>query len=220
MSVRHFARAAAAVALAMIGGSAALAQNYDGDTLFRFGAFGQGTFLNYGVTRPAAVSSSSNGLTGGLSAGIDYHPSKYWLMGVEIDAGLGDARGLANGFSYGFDYLATLRGRFGVYPDPDWLIYGTAGVAFLGTEVQSAITSSKAVETLNGLVVGFGVEYNWHHVILFGEYDYATFGTRQFTINNVRHETDADMHALRFGIKFKVGHDHHPDIGRHYDPLK
>ena len=75
------------------------------------------------------------------------------------------------------------------------------------------------METITGLTVGVGAEYSWHHVILFGEYNFANFGARQFTINDVRHETDADVHALRLGVKFKVGHDYH-DLGRHYEPMK
>ena len=198
----------------------AAAQNYDGDTVIKFGAFGQGTFLNFGVTQPLAGSSSANGVVGGLSVAIDYHPSRYYLFGVELDGSLGDARGTFNNTSYGFDYLMQLRGRFGVYPHPDWLIYGTAGVGYLGFEAQRPGVGNKNYETLTGLTVGFGLEYHWHHVILFGEYSYGTFGAHSFKIDDVRHETDADAHLVRLGIKFKVGHDYHQDIGRHYDPLK
>lgn len=220
MAASVWARGLAAALFGLVVGGPAAAQNYDGDMLLRFGAFGQGAFLNYGVTQPATGTASANSFIGGLSAGIDYRPSPYWLIGVEADASLGDARANFNNTSFGLDYLFTARGRFGVFPHPDWLIYGTAGWAALGIEVQRGGTGSKAVETLGGAIVGLGVEYNWHHVILFGEYDYATYGSRAFTINNIRHETDADSHLVRVGIKFKVGHDHFDGLGRHYEPLK
>ena len=193
------------------------AQNYDGDLIVRFGAFGQGALLHWNNTLPAKTTATGSGLTGGLVVGLDYHPSPYWLLGVEIDASLGDARGSVNGIGYGFDYMAALRGRFGVYPQKDWLLYGTAGFAYLGFEAQNHISGTKASETVPGLLVGLGVEYNWSHVILFGEYDYANFSSRQYTISNIRRESEVDTHMLRFGIKFKVGHDYER-LGRHYDP--
>ena len=202
---------------------AANAQNYDGDLLLRFGAFGQANILNYGITLPANGSASAGGVSGGLSVGIDYAPSPYYIMGIEMDASMGDARGnfnnAVNNVSYGLDYLFMLRGRFGVRPTHDWLIYGTAGLAFLGFEAQDHVSGLKAMETVTGLTIGIGAEYAWHHVVLFGEYDYAAFGERSFTINGVRNTTDADTHMLRLGIKFNVGHDHH-SYGSFYDPMK
>lgn len=209
-----------AVALAtMLLASGARAQNYDGDLLLRFGAFGQANILNYGITLPAKGSTSASGAAGGLSVGIDYAPSPYYIMGIEMDASMGDARGNFNDRSYGLDYLFMLRGRFGVRPTRDWLLYGAAGVAFFGFEAQSHLTNSKAMETVSGLTIGLGAEYNLHHVILFGEYNYAAFGERAFTIDTIRHSTDADAHMLRLGIKFNVGHDYHNN-GSFYDPMK
>lgn len=206
-------RAVAALLAIVAGSSSAIAQNHDGDVLIKFGAFGQGTYLNFGVTQPAVGSASAGGGTGGVSVGIDYHPSRYYLFGIELDGVLGDARGDFNGTSYGLDYLVQLRGRFGVYASHDWMLYGTAGMGLLGFEAQRATSGSKFYQTATGLTVGFGAEYNLHHFVLFGEYSYATFGSSEFNINNIRHETDADAHMLRFGVKLKVGHDH---LGRHH----
>ena len=211
--------AAAAVGAGSLTGvpTSANAQNYDGDLIVRFGTFGQGAFLNWNNTLPGKSSASAAGLTGGLVVGVDYHPSPYWLLGVELDGSLGDTRGSVNNIGYGFDYMASLRGRFGVYPTKDWLLYGTAGISYLGFEAQNHITGTKASETVPGLLVGAGVEYNWSHVILFGEYDFTNSGARQYTLSNVRQETEVNAHMLRFGIKFKVGHDYER-LGRHYDP--
>ncbi len=201
--------------------SVAGAQNFEGDHIVRFGLFAQPVFATLGQTRPVSDSATASGVLGGVSAGIDWHPHRYWLYGVEIDAAFGDARGDANTTlgtaNYGIDFLANLRGRFGVYAEPHWLIYGTAGVSFLGIEAGAPqLSSVKSAETLVGLTVGIGTEYKWHHVSLFGEYNFANFASREFTLGTVRHEVDADVHTIRVGIKFDVGHD----FGRFYDPGK
>ena len=228
MAGRAFSRAAlgfaTVVALWSAGVATVTAQNYDGSTVFRFGTFGQGTIANFGIQKPVSGTATASGLQGGLSIGVDFHPHPTWLLGVEMDASLGDARGDANNIGYGVDYLLNLRGRFGVYPTQDWLLYGTAGLSYLGFEAQNHLTSSKAAETIPGALVGIGAEYNWDHVVLFGEYNYVTYGARQFTLDSstraeARYDVDADVHMLRFGIKFKVGHDYER-LGRHYEPYK
>ncbi len=216
-------RLVAALGLLVASGAGpADAQRYDGGGLLKFGVFGQGTFLSFDVDQPVAGSASPGGLTGGLSLGFDVLNRNGWLYGIEADASFGDARGSLNGTSYGFDYMATLRGRLGVYARPDLLVYGTAGVAWLGFEAQPiGVIGGKAYETLTGLTVGVGAEWDWHHTLLFTEYLYAGFGSRSFNVNDVRHTADADAHLLRFGIKFKTGHDYEHGVSRgHYGGTK
>jgi outer membrane immunogenic protein len=215
----------AAVVLLLLtaaGTGAAQAQRYDGGGLLKFGVFGQGTFLDFGINQPVAGSVSSNGLGVGVSFGFDVTSYGGWLWGLEADGSLGDARGISVGTSYGFDYMLSLRARLGHYVHPSVLLYGTAGVAFLGFEAQQPAAGSKAYETLTGITAGGGLEYDWHHVLVFTEYLYAGFDSRQFNINNVRHEADADAHLVRLGIKFKIGHDHYHGVSRDrgYEPLK
>jgi opacity protein-like surface antigen len=213
MLARVVGRAAAALVAAVLGTTGAAAQKFDGTGLVKFGVFGQGTFLDVGLTQPFIASASPSGFAGGVSAGFDLvSRGNGWLLGVEIDGSFGDARDKADIVDFGFDYLATLRGRFGFFPRYDWLIYGTAGVGWLGIEAQRPGVGNKAVETLTGVVGGAGTEIDWHHVILFGEYLYGNFGDRSFTISDVRHRIDADAHIFRLGLKFKVGHDYEHDI--------
>lgn len=206
------------LALAAPGG--ALAQRYDGSSVVSVGVFGQGTWLDFGVSQPVTGTASPSGFAGGVTAGYDFHLPGHWLLGILADVAVGDARSTFAGVDYGHDYFATLRGRFGVYARPDVLLYGSVGVGFLGFEADEVGTTAKASETLTGIAAGAGIEVDWHHVILYGEYVYGGFGDRQFTLSGVRHETDADLHAVRLGIKFKVGHDYYHGVGRHYEPLK
>ena len=222
----HLMRAASVALLLLVasGASPAQAQRYDGGGVLKFGVFGQGTFQNFDVIQPLSGSATANGLTAGLSFGFDVHYPGGWLLGLEVDGSFGDARGSTQGINFGFDYLATLRGRFGVYTRPDLLLYGTAGLAFLGVEVQDVGSTDKAAETLTGLTIGVGAEYDWHHVLLFSEYLYTGYGARSFSINDIRHQIEPDAHLLRFGIKFKTGHDYDHGVprghGDRYEPLK
>lgn len=216
----------AALLMILWAGGAAEAQRYDGSGVVKFGVFGQGTFLNVDQTLPVVASSEPSGFAGGVSAGYDFRLYDRWLLGVEIDGSFGDARARAGLTDYGFDYLLTARGRLGAYVRPGWLLYGTAGVGFLGIEAQRPGLGLKADDTLTGYVVGAGTEIDWHHVILFGEYLYGDFGDRQFSINDntgffpatLRHDASFDAHLVRLGIKFKVGHDysHDYDHPEHY----
>lgn len=231
------AKAAAVLLLTASGFGAAVAQNYDGSGLVKFGVFGQGTWLEVDQTLPVAASSSPSGFAGGVSAGYDLRIRDYFLLGLEIDGSFGDVRARAADTDYGFDYLLTARGRLGTYLRPGWLLYGTAGIGFLGTEAQlpgNTQQGTKAAETLTGFVGGVGTEIDvYNHFILFGEYLYGNFGDRSFTLVDprlgpinpntgnptgleVRHNASIDAHMLRLGIKFKVGHDYahdydHPD---------
>ena len=105
--------------------------------------------------------------------------------------------------NYGHDYLATLRGRAGVYMHPTWLLYATGGV-----EAKSTLTGSKVADTLAGWTMGGGTEVDWRHVILFAEYLYTDFGSLGHTLNGVEERSDHNGHLLRIGVKFKVGHDY------------
>jgi opacity protein-like surface antigen len=224
-------RAAVALLLAVVGAGAAGAQTYDGSGLIKFGAFAQGAFLNVDQTLPVEASSSPSGFTGGFSAGYDLRLRDRFLVGLEVDGSFGDARDSAGITDFGFDYLLTARARLGAYVLPHWLIYGTAGVGFLGMEAHNPGITAKAEETLTGYVVGAGTEIDWHHVILFGEYLYGDFGDRRFTLPDpplsiiTRHEASIEAHLVRLGIKFKVGHDYahdfdHPDHYKRRDSLK
>jgi outer membrane immunogenic protein len=95
---------------------------------------------------------------------------------------------------------------------PTWLVYATGGVAWLGVEAQSTLTGSKAADTLTGWTVGGGTEIDWRcHMILFAEYLYTSFGSVSYSLDGVAERADFDGHLLRFGLKFKVGHDYFHD---------
>lgn len=250
--MRATVRAAAAILALAFGAAAgpAGAQSYDGNTIIKFGVFQQSMLLHMQdrlrvdgpvpFVQPADLTDSATVgtvLAGGLSIGIDFHLPYGLLAGFELDGSLGDARinnlhgARAPIFptDYGFDYLLNLRGRLGYYTRPDLLIYGTAGYSYVGWEAHGKSTgSAKVAETVPGFILGVGLEYEWHHVLLFAEYSHGWYDSRAYTLRfqtptvpplpvNERHIADGEVDTIRLGIKFKVGHDHH-GWGRWYDP--
>jgi outer membrane immunogenic protein len=197
--------------VAAAGAGPARAQNYDGDGVVRVGLFAQGTWLDVKQTLPTSGSADLSGFSGGISAGYDFLRTSRWVLGFEADASLGDLADTVGFASYGFDYLATLRGRAGFYLHPNWLIYGTAGAAWIGFEAQSTLTGDKASETVTGWTAGGGTEVDRDHVIYFAEYLYTDFGSRNSVIDATTHRADLDGHQFRIGLKFKVGHDYFRD---------
>lgn len=197
------ASAACMLIVAAAASGQAQAQNYDGDGRLRFGAFVQGSDLEFDVQRPAiaAGTASSEGLGGGASFGYDVVLRDRLVLGLEADGSIEDSSDKNKGRSFASDYLVTLRGRLGAHLHPGWLVYGTGGAAFLGVEYQhpsflapafaspapfspaplTVVPAAKFSETLTGWTVGGGTEVDLHGIILFAEYLYADFDTFDFT---------------------------------------
>jgi opacity protein-like surface antigen len=218
----------------------AAAQNRDGSVMTRFGVFGQGQYTNIDGTvipiappGPAFSNKASTNYYGlGLSGGLDWH-TRGIVLGVEGDFS-------ANGGSVGIGpakymsaYLATVRGRLGVKATPDLLLYGTAGLGLMASDIRVDTTGAKSQKTLPGFIYGAGLEREWKGVIFFGEYLRSDFGRTSSRIDQIGtfgttastgFDTGYDANVFRLGMKFKVGHDHsHDEVshGRdHHDPLK
>lgn len=174
----------------------------------------------------------------GLHGGHNLPAGANWVLGAEGDFTWGwgeDAVNLmgnltsisGDAFAYTirseveFNWQATLRGRLG-YASGDWLVYGTAGVAFLDVEWNETMTVTRAFagsatyrhskdDIQVGLAIGGGLEKmlndRWS---VRGEYLYENFGSI-----NVPHGAtsppqigkldDIEAHKVRFGITRKIG---------------
>jgi outer membrane immunogenic protein len=215
------------------------AQNRDGSIVARFGVFGQGQFTTIDATNTtpaadvpvllfqrAAAAPIDNNLSdklsgnfygGGLSLGADWRPGRY-VLGIEGDIS-------ANGGQVGFSnakftsaYLTTLRGRLGYVVHPDWTLYGTLGIAALGTEIRADNGGSKAFHTQPGFIYGAGLEREFKDFVLSGEYLHSHFGANDSSVSNgplvtTNFSTSYDVNVFRLGLKLKVGHDfYHDDV--------
>lgn len=242
MTANAITRASAALlfCMAALVSGQAQAQNYDGAGLLRFGVFGQVGNTNFDIEEPevARGSTSDTAFGGGATFGYDYLFQNGLTLGIEGDIGIDTADADRRFRDFSTNFTASIRGRIGGYVSPDLLLYGTAGVAFLGVEydgLTSPVSEFRFGEsdTLTGWIVGAGAEYDWHGIVFFGEYLFASYDSFSFEepvdivdeggvlieSNFFRNDIDIDQHLFRFGVKFIIGHDHR--VGEAYlPPLK
>jgi opacity protein-like surface antigen len=201
-------------AATIVAAEPAAAQNYDAALQVRVGAFLQwanvpGDATNLTTAAREDFSFRSRGL--GATAGLEWINKSAFSWGVEIDGAVmsGKQRILTNEF--GTDYLATLRLRGGRHLRPDLFLYGTVGIGALGVNSRLTATATKVSDTVPGLVIGGGLEWDFGAGLLFGEYLYGRFGTATASTQLEQFSFEPELHAVRFGVKFKVGHDHYYD---------
>ena len=68
------------------------------------------------------------------------------------------------------------------------------------------LSSGETIATVDSVAksaLGGGMEYELHHVVLFGEYLHANYGSNSFQLGGVTHTADMDADVFRAGIKFK-----------------
>jgi outer membrane immunogenic protein len=112
---------------------------------------------------PAPSTLHSQGFIGGGEIGYDYQSGSY-LLGLETDLSYADVRatGSATGpFFIGgqfnttvtsrLDWLGTVRGRLGVLPTSNLLLYGTGGFAYGGLKITTIGTNVAAAPPCNGV---------------------------------------------------------------------
>lgn len=236
MTANAITRATAALlfCMAALVSGPAQAQNYDGAGLLRFGVFGQvgHTTFDIDVRELPEVrgSTSDTAFGGGVTFGYDYLFGNGMILGIEGDIGLDTADAGRNFRDFSTNFMASIRGRIGGYVSPHLLLYATGGVAFLGVEydgLRDELTGFRFSkdDTLTGWMVGGGAEFDWHGIVFFGEYLYASYDSFSFTevvdetdpmAPAFRNDIDLDQHLFRFGVKFIIGHDHR--VGEAYLP--
>jgi outer membrane immunogenic protein len=92
---------------------------------------------------PAALSPSAQGVIGGGQIGYNWQLSSPWLIGLEADLQGSGIKGsdsqtrspaffdtTATGLTKSIDWFGTVRGRVGFLATPQWLLYGTGGLAY------------------------------------------------------------------------------------------
>jgi outer membrane immunogenic protein len=155
--------------------------------------------------------SSTAGVSGGGQAGFNWQTSNTLVLGVETDIQYYGAivrnsgaftstvppgtATLLNQFTSRTPWLGTLRGRVGITPDPNVLLYATGGLAYGRENINATVTVNSGgflVEnfpfnmsgTMIGYAVGGGAEWmlpaNWS---IKAEYLFASLrGNQQQTV--------------------------------------
>jgi outer membrane immunogenic protein len=157
-------------------------------------------------------SGDADGFVGGAQAGYNWQSQQY-VYGIEADISLSDIGvsgsatacdpflGCATAHaSASIDWLATVRGRFGVLVQPTLLVYGTAGVGFVSAEGHASVIvpgagslRASVSETDTGFVYGVGVEKKFSDTMS-ARVEYLGFGG----LDNF-----GDFGIVRAGLNFK-----------------
>jgi outer membrane immunogenic protein len=140
-----------------------------------------------------------SGIAGGIQAGYNWQNGMF-VFGVEGDLNLSNADDTFAPWQFSNPWFGTLRGRVGVAPWNNVLVYATGGFAFGGLEAQwNALDESRSHV---GWTVGVGAEYaltqNWS---VKAEYLYMGYASRAYTVTGADHGFDANL--IRFGFNYR-----------------
>jgi outer membrane immunogenic protein len=155
------------------------------------------------------VKLNNTSFVGGGYAGYNWMVAPVWLVGLEGDLSWGGGTATSSPFpgdlagagATGHDFVnaklgwdGSVRGRIGYLAAPNWLVYGTGGVAWQQITTSAscdasgpsycgvALSESSAV-TKAGWTVGGGVETMlWGNWIGRAQYRYADFGSVSNTL--------------------------------------
>lgn len=151
--------------------------------VFNWTGFYIGGHIGYGFGD--FLANDIDGFVGGLQVGYNWHFAPNVVFGIEGDFTASDVNGIAFGFPYHIDYLATIRGRVG-YTWDRTMLYGTGGVAF----TRASLGGIHGTDT--GYALGAGIEWafapGWSAKV---EYLYYGF------------ENNIDLSTVKFGVNYR-----------------
>lgn len=192
---------------------------------------------------PASIADNPKGFIGGGQIGYN-HQFGQWVLGVEADLQWSDIKrsqtvltaapgGLPpfrTSDEQKLEWLGTLRGRVGFVPAPQWLIYGTAGLAYGSVSVSgySALNhpvfppcfltycgAASISDTQVGWAAGAGFEFGFaHNWSVKAEYLYYDLGTTSLFMPDLLgrvpptfqiHTVDFKGNIARGGVNYRFG---------------
>ncbi|MBS4083325.1 MAG: porin family protein [Rhizobiales bacterium] len=148
-----------------------------------------------------STGSSLDGYALGGQIGYNYQLVSGLTFGAETDITFSGIDGAAAGGIFTADYIGTLRGRLG-YAFDRVLIYGTAGLAYAGGDLQVGALSNG--QTHFGYAIGFGIEgMITNNLSARLEYIYTDFGSRTYQTTGGPVGVGFDASQLRAGINYR-----------------
>jgi outer membrane immunogenic protein len=152
------------------------------------------------------VDITNNDVAPALYAGYNFQ-SGPWVFGIEGDWSFQGSKTKKSDPTLGTlqvesGNVGSIRGRAG-YAFNEWLLYGTAGVAFLDREI-SATAGGKQSDWRTGFVIGLGAEYafnpNWTaraEALAYG------FGEEDVALGGVKRNVADGVGTIRLGVARK-----------------
>jgi outer membrane immunogenic protein len=182
-----------------------------------------------------SASSDFDGVIGGAQIGYNWQTGN-WVLGIEADIQatseqgsssltgtgspiginfLGPVTGTLN-ITEKLDWLGTVRGRLGVLGGPNWLFYGTGGLAYGGLDTDTTLTvgALSVVNNFNttraGWTAGAGIEgwfgQNWTAKL---EYLYLDLGSFSNTFTGLGVFSPVVLNTHLTDNIVRVGVDYH-----------
>jgi outer membrane immunogenic protein len=198
------------------------------------------TTLDFDPTAPSTIDNPANlkktSFRFGGYAGYNWMFAPAWLVGLEADIGWAGGTATHSPFpgssifsvTAGDDFVnakltwdASVRGRLGYLVAPNWLVYGTGGVAWAnintsasctgtGNSFCGSIKTDSFTLTKTGWTAGLGVETMlWGNWIGRAEYRYANFGHVSNTLpppsNGFHADVGITTNIALLGLAYKFG---------------
>lgn len=176
---------------------------------FYFGATLGGVLGDTNLDGSVNASTDTNGFA------IGGHVGKNWnlgptFIGVEVDAVVPNASDRTSspgqGVSSSLDWLTSARARAG-YGFGDFLVYGTAGVALAGTEVDVTLpgVSASTTSVHTGMVIGAGAEMQlMENVNARLEALHYNFSDESFSLPGGGGDIEQSVTTVRAGISLQL----------------
>jgi outer membrane immunogenic protein len=192
---------------------------------------------------PGTVNVNNSGFLGGGQVGYNWQIGPNWVWGLEADLDGASAKSntavafggspafgpITTVYSSELDMLGTLRARLGFLVTPNFLLYGTGGLAYADFKLGSAAvcptfsppcelqggTSDRTSSWSFGWTVGTGVEWkfapDWS---VKAEYLYVGLGTQSAAItyeygkqfSSLTSTVDGHDNIFRFGVNYMFGY--------------
>jgi len=156
-------------------------------------------------TGGTSLSTSANGVGGGLYTGYNFQVTPNVVVGAEADFSLTDLKdSRTNGginLESKSDWNSNIRARVG-YSFDRYLVYGAGGLALADLELSGNGDSDR--NTALGWTVGAGGEAAiTNNVSARLEYVYQDFGSQDFNLNGTGVSSEFSNSQVRMGIGYK-----------------
>ena len=176
--------------------------NFERWTGLYFGlTYGYGTGWTDVTGDSGAFDISTTGGIGTAFAGYNWRAGNA-IYGLEADIGAGNLAGSENGVETDLNALGSVRGRLGYLVTPDFLLYGTAGLAWANLDVST--NGDTQSNTFIGYEVGGGTELKFTDPwALRLEYVYTDLSSETLDNNGVSNAFDPAFHTIRAGLSYK-----------------
>lgn len=164
-------------------------------------AYGYATGWTDAASNGSAFDIKTTGNMGSVFGGYNWQFGR-GLLGAEAEIGTGDVGGSENATSVDLNHFGALRARLGYLMTPDFLVYGTTGLAYADFDLK-AVGSTQS-ETFTGYQVGAGTELKFSEPwSLRLEYLYTDLGSETLDHNGLANTYEPDFHTVRAGLSLK-----------------